>query len=372
MATTATHEIEIGDGELVGGELDTSALSAYVAAEIDVQIATAKKYPRSITRFKRAAMELACLDEETAASMFYKLPRDGKKIEGPSVRLAEIVGSSWGNLRYGARVISIDDRFLTAQGACHDLETNNAATVEIRRRITKKDGKRYSDDMIQTTANAACSIALRQAIFKIVPFALIKDIYQRAKETSVGKAGSTVENRRRLFDWFIKAGADDKSVLAYLGKSSLDDVNMDDMIDLKGLITAIKDGEVTIEEALAVRGKNGSNVSASDLNDKLKTPSSGKPAVKPAADENGTGSAGEALTLTENDLADYWSILTSLTDTADVAAAESTHLGYCKNEADKAEVGKLANKRRDEIKKTRGSRSNKPGELPGMGQGNQE
>src|SRR5690606_17376874 len=85
--------VEEGTGELqvVSG----GALSELTRAEIDMQIATAKRYPRSLTQFKESAMEMACLDEETAASMFYVLPRDGKKIEGPSVRLAEVVGSAF-------------------------------------------------------------------------------------------------------------------------------------------------------------------------------------------------------------------------------------------------------------------------------------
>src|SRR5688500_14733606 len=86
---------------LEGGD----ALAALNRSEIDMQISTAKKYPRSVTRFKRDVESLACLDEETAATMFYSLPRGGKNIIGPSVRFAEVVASSWGNIRSGARVI---------------------------------------------------------------------------------------------------------------------------------------------------------------------------------------------------------------------------------------------------------------------------
>lgn len=238
--------------------------------EIDIQIATAKRYPREITRFKRNAESLACMDEETAASMFYRLPRDGKNIEGPSVRLAEIVGATWGNLRYGARVIEVGDSFITAQGVCHDLETNNCATVEIRRRITNKHGKRFGDDMIQTTGNAACSIALRQAIFKVVPFVMVKDIYNKAKLTSIGKASSLVENRHKALDWFKKAGAVEKQVFDCLGVASIEDITVDHLITLRGLSTAIKDGETTIEEALAVHTNEPPKKAAASKNDPLK------------------------------------------------------------------------------------------------------
>src|SRR5262249_43901797 len=90
-------------------------------SDVDIQISTAHRYPRSISRFKQAALAMATSDEETAASCFYKLSRGGKEIEGPGVRLAEIVGSAWNNLRYGSRIVGEDDRWVIAQGMAHDL-----------------------------------------------------------------------------------------------------------------------------------------------------------------------------------------------------------------------------------------------------------
>jgi hypothetical protein len=250
MSTAIEPELMDEDSREVPS--DNTALTALARGEIDIQISTAKKYPRSITKFKRSCEQLACLDEDTAASMFYKLPRGGKQIEGPSVRLAEVVGSTWTNLRYGARIVETGERFITAQGACHDLETNNAITVEIKRRITDKYGKRFNDDMIQVTGNAACAIALRQAIFKIVPFALVKDIYEKAKLTSIGKSVPISIQRAKAIDWYIKAGATEAQVLEFLGRQSVEDVSVDDLITLRGLVTAIKDGDTTIEQALNV------------------------------------------------------------------------------------------------------------------------
>jgi hypothetical protein len=62
--------------------------------------------------------------------MFYKLPRGGKKIEGPSVRMAEVVAYSWGNLRVDARIATGGAKTVTAVGTAFDLERN----VAVRRR----------------------------------------------------------------------------------------------------------------------------------------------------------------------------------------------------------------------------------------------
>ena len=78
------REVEVVHGDVIG----SAALAALNRSEIDIQIQTAKRFPRSISQFKKTALAMATIDEETAGSMFYKVPRSGKTIEGPSVRLA--------------------------------------------------------------------------------------------------------------------------------------------------------------------------------------------------------------------------------------------------------------------------------------------
>lgn len=103
-------------------------IEAIERANIDIQIATAKKYPRSLARVKNDILSTATLDEETAESCFYVLPargnEGGKPIQGASVRLAEIAVSCFGNIKAGARIISNDGNFVIAQGVCHDVEKN--------------------------------------------------------------------------------------------------------------------------------------------------------------------------------------------------------------------------------------------------------
>jgi hypothetical protein len=281
MTTTEVLEGEVIDQE---GERDmilsgSEALTAYTSAEIDMQISTAKKYPRSIKAFKLQCEQLACIDEETAATMFYSLPRGGKVIQGPSVRFAEVVGYSWGNLRYAARIVAVDEKFITANGMCQDLEKNIAGSVEVKRRITDKHGRRYNDDMIVVTGNAACSIALRNAIFKVVPFGMAKGVYEKALEIVKGDASSLVQRRGGAVSWFVKAGATEAQVLQAIERESVEDITLDDLVTLQGLRTAIKDGESSIEEALGPVPDKSKKVKRSDLNDKLKAE------PKPAGDK---------------------------------------------------------------------------------------
>ena len=91
------------------------AIAQITGAETDMQIATAKRYPRELEKFKKNVELQVTADIETAMSMGYKLEREDKEtgekkdIIGPSVRFAEVCALAWGNLRVGTRIIDIDE-----------------------------------------------------------------------------------------------------------------------------------------------------------------------------------------------------------------------------------------------------------------------
>jgi hypothetical protein len=228
--------------------VDTATIVALQKADIDQQVATARAFPRDITSFKAHCLSMATLDQETADSMYYQLPRDGKLLEGPSIRLAEIAASCWGNVRYGARVIEVGDTYLTARGVCHDLERNTYMEIDVRRRIVNKYGKRYNDDMIQTTGLAACAIALRNAVFKVVPAAYIKPVLEAAKRVAAGDEKTLAARRDAALLYFKEKGVKADYVYALLGVKGKEDVGLEHISKLVGVRNAIKDGETTVEE----------------------------------------------------------------------------------------------------------------------------
>lgn len=236
--------------------LSTSAIEAQERASCDVQISTAKKYPRGdMSKVKERMLSLATLDQETAQGCFYTLRRDGKVIQGASARLAEIAVSSYKNIRAASRVIDNDGKKITAQAVCHDLENNVYVSVEVQRRITNKDGKTFSEDMQIVTGNAASSIAFRNAVFKVVPKALINPVYEEAKRLAIGDAKSLSQRRDSAVAAFDKMGVDKDRLLSTLGKSKVEDIDLSDIEILLGLHTAIKDGDTTIDESFPLTPK---------------------------------------------------------------------------------------------------------------------
>ena len=232
------------------------------SAEVNMQVATAKRWPRSIKTFKARARAMALLDEETAASCFYALPRAGRTIEGPSVRLAEIVASAWMNLRIGARTTKEDEQFVYAQAVAWDLENNVAIQFESRRRITDKNGRRYNADMIAVTANAASSIALRNAIFKVVPMAYVRPIWEEARKVAVGDLQTLASKRGAMLDYFGTLGIDQARIMSRLQKPGIEDIDLEDLATLKGVATGVKEATISLDTAFPeipkdVPGTNG-------------------------------------------------------------------------------------------------------------------
>lgn len=239
-------------------------LEAINRSEIDIQIATAKRYPRNIEQAKNRIMELATQDKDIAYNCFYHLERTENKkdehgqwrevkvvIEGLSVRMAEIIATCWGNLRCASRIIGNDGKMITAQGVCHDLETNVAVSVENKRSITYSSGKTYSQDMQVVTGNAASSIAFRNAVLKVVPKVVIGDIITNIQS----KAREQINQRGIPDQWrdcvaaFQKIGVKEDMLLEWLGDGrTRADIVADDIMRLGGVYTAINEGTTTVAE----------------------------------------------------------------------------------------------------------------------------
>jgi len=236
---------------------DEAALSLVLKAEIDTQIATAKAFPRSIKAFMDRTMSIATINEDVAQSCAYALPRGNKTLEGPSVRLAEIVVGSYGNIRAGMRVIHNDGKTITAQGICHDLETNTCITLEVKRSILqnvyeggKKTGRMQTmtEDMQVVTGNAACAIAFRNAVFKVVPSALVADIYEKVKEVAKGTAETLPTRRKKALDYLHSLGVKDDQICRALGLKAIEDIDLEKLSVLRGMCTLIKNQEGTVAE----------------------------------------------------------------------------------------------------------------------------
>lgn len=229
-------------------------VDAVERANVDSQVATAKRYPRDIRRSIDNSVVMATMNQETAQSCSYALPRGGRPITGPSVHLAKIIVSNWGNMRTEAKVVQITDKQVISRGTCWDLETNVASAFEVRRSIIGKNGQRFSDDMITVTGNAANSIAYRNAVFAVIPKAITDRIYYAAQKFITGDLSDSdklLKVRTGILNNFKdNYGITEEEVVKMCGKQTVNQIGADEISMLMGTIQALKDEDTTIDELM--------------------------------------------------------------------------------------------------------------------------
>ena len=225
-----------------------SALSALNRSEVEMQMEFAQRKPRSIAQFRKRVLDRVTLNEDVALQMTYAVPRAGGTINGPSVRFAEVVASSWGNCIAGKRVVGIEGNYVIAQGVFFDVETNYKFAAEVRRRITTKEGRMFSEDMIQTTGNAAASIAYRNAVFGGISKGDWADLHDQAKATAIGKTETLGERRSKAMEFAKQMGITGEMVLNALGIKGSADMTGEHLVSLRGWLSQIKSGEAKIED----------------------------------------------------------------------------------------------------------------------------
>lgn len=241
-------QIQTGDAQSI------IKLDAIEKANVDTQVSTAKQYPRDITRALNNSIVMATIDQQTAQTMGYALPRGGKPITGPSVHLAKLIVSNWGNIRAEAKVVQITESQVVSRGTCWDLENNVATAFEVRRSIKGKNGQRFTDDMITVVGNAANAIAYRNAVFSVIPKAITDKVYQAAQHCITGDLSDDaklLQRRTQCLKFFNdEYGITEAEVVKLCGKQTVNQIRGEEIALLIGIYQSLKDGDTTVDEIM--------------------------------------------------------------------------------------------------------------------------
>lgn len=241
-------QIQTGDAQSI------IQLDAIEKANVDTQVSTAKQYPRDITRALNNSIVMATIDQQTAQTMGYALPRGGKPITGPSVHLAKLIVSNWGNIRAEAKVVQITESQVVSRGTCWDLENNVATAFEVRRSIKGKNGQRFTDDMITVVGNAANAIAYRNAVFSVIHKAITDKVYQAAQHCITGDLSDDaklLQRRTQCLKFFNdEYGITEAEVVKLCGKQTVNQIRGEEIALLIGIYQSLKDGDTTVDEIM--------------------------------------------------------------------------------------------------------------------------
>lgn len=212
--------------------------------------AVAVQRPRSITRVTANVLEEAKL---AGASFYYgwtAKAKEGKseKIEGPSIDLAMCIARNYGNC-----AIDIDDQETLThyifRGAFIDLETGFTCPRLFRQRKKQNIGMKDQDRAEDITYQIGQSKVIRNCIVRATPAWLVDQAIETAKTAELNKIKP--ENiaiaRARSFDFFRQYGVTQERIEAKITRK-MDDWTAQDIVDLRGMATALKEGRVTAVE----------------------------------------------------------------------------------------------------------------------------
>jgi hypothetical protein len=166
----------------------TAVEQSRAVAEVQAAVVVAQQCPRSITA-AQAAMRESCAQKGLAERAFYRFPRAGQTVSGPSVHLARELARCWGNVQYGIEELRRDDfgGYSEMQAWAWDVQTNTRSRsvfVVPHKRDTQKGVKELVDmrDIYENNANNGAR-RLREAIFSILPPWFVEDAKDRCSAT---------------------------------------------------------------------------------------------------------------------------------------------------------------------------------------------
>jgi hypothetical protein len=248
----ANDTIEVHVEEM-DNKTNTLAVYQQDKAMVDMQIVTAKRYPRKLQSCIENSIVLATLNEETAKSCMYNLLKGGKMIKGPSVVLAKIMAREFGNMRVENRVVGYDKTHVTCEATAFDLEKNYAIRTTIKKSLLSSTG-RVSEDMAVIIGNAGNAVALRNAVFAVLPKQVVDKVYEAVREKIAGKLSdenALVAKRAKMVEHikntYPSYAFTDEEIAAAFGKQSISHLGREEIIDFFGIENAIKAGDISVE-----------------------------------------------------------------------------------------------------------------------------
>ena len=230
-------------------------------AEIQAKMILARNFPRDLELCMKNIL-FECKNKALAEKATYEFPRGDSVVKGPSIRLVECVARHYGNILSGVKEIStsLDGKKATVKAYSWDLETNFADEkvfdVEYKR-VTKNGSYAITDprDKYEMLANMGAR-RKRACIQAIIPQYIIDEAVEACQITleesikNENQSKSIEEIRANMLAAF-KDMADwitEEDVANVCGRP-FDNIGTKDIVKLRNLYNAIKDGFVKPEVA---------------------------------------------------------------------------------------------------------------------------
>lgn len=247
----------------------------------------AERHPRDLDVVREKLLK-ECRRPGFAKTARYVKPI-GRGVEGVSIRFAESAIRIMGNISVDTMTVYDDRERRIVRVTVVDCENNIPYSTEVnlektieRRSIQKSDevirtrqnrqGQTLyviaaTEDDLLNKQNAQVSKAIRTNGLRLVPADIIEECMEEVLRTQANEdAADPDAARRKLFDAFGKLGVSVSELKFYLGHEGTP--SPAEMTKLRGIYSALRDGETTWRDVLEQLPAEGSNVAELD---KLKT-----------------------------------------------------------------------------------------------------
>jgi hypothetical protein len=234
----------------------TAVEQSRAVAEVQAAIIVAQRCPRDVVEAQRQMRE-SCAQEALASRAFFRFPRSGQTVTGPSVHLARDLARCWGNVQYGLTELRRDDVAHQSEmlAWAWDVQTNTRAThtfIVPHARDTKGGPKPLEDlrDVYENNANQGAR-RVREAIFAILPPWYVEEAKDLCQRTIAHGGGKPLATRiADAIDAFASIGVRTPQLEERIGRKRAEwDAN--DVAQLGVIFQSIRRGEVRAEEEFA-------------------------------------------------------------------------------------------------------------------------
>ena len=261
-------------------ETASTAIAAQAQAEIQARYVMAMQRPRDDDNV-RVRLLKECSRPNFAKRAFFSLPKGNKpgrltgtpgRIEGLSVRFAEAAIRMMGNILQSTRTVYDDDVKRMINVSATDLETNAVygRDIIIEKTVERSDPKKgavilgqrtnsagsvvyivqSTEDELLQKESALVSKMFRTEALRLLPADTIEECEQRIVATVTNEdAKDPTAARKAVIDFFASLNVMPDELKTYLGHA-VEQCSPKELLELRGLAGAIRDGEVTWSEAL--------------------------------------------------------------------------------------------------------------------------
>lgn len=278
-ADLAGFEESAGAVGQLATQAGTASAVAREEAELKAAIVLARRFPRDEAAAYTKIIK-SCQRPGFAEGCAYCFPRGGQNVKGPSVDLAREMARCWGNIRYGQRIVSLDEDHVHIKGYAYDCETNNYIEAEdkFEKLVQRKRGGQTQwvkpdERDLRELVNRRGAICVRNAILQVMPPDVVDDAVRQADETMrKAAAGDIKQDRegalRRLALAFSELGVNTDMIATKLGHP-LELITDDELATLRQVFKSVRDGNSKREDHFDIPSANGHSAKAESVNAKI-------------------------------------------------------------------------------------------------------